>query len=300
MLRSGRRGVYQPQAGESVTRYTTLITVEQLAQHVDHPAWGVVDCRYRLADFGFGRAAYAASHIAGAVFADIGDDLSGPVVAGKTGRHPLPEVSVLSAKLSAWGIDAGVQVVAYDDSGGSMAARLWWLLRWLGHEAVAVLDGGWPLWQARGLPARAGIESRSARRFVAGERPELVLSADEVDRRRTDPAWRVLDARNADRFRGENETIDPVAGRIPGAVSAPYAENLETDGRFKSREELRRRYLGFLEHVPVTRVACYCGSGVTAAHDVLAMVHAGLGEAKLYAGSWSDWITDRSRPVATG
>lgn len=283
-----------------MSRYTTLITVDQLTEHLGDSAWATVDCRYRLVDLGFGRAAYAESHIAGAVFADIGDDVSGPVVPGKTGRHPLPEVSGLSAKLSAWGIDGAVQVVAYDDSGGSMAARLWWLLRWLGHEAVAVLDGGWPLWQARGLPVRAGIESRPARRFVARERPEMVLSAEQVGRVRSDPMWRLLDARNADRFRGENETIDPVAGRIPGAVSAPYADNLEPDGRFKATDDLRRRYRALLKGIPADRTGCYCGSGVTAAHDVLAMAHAGLGEAKLYAGSWSEWITDGSRPVAKG
>jgi thiosulfate/3-mercaptopyruvate sulfurtransferase len=212
----------------------------------------------------------------------------------------LPEVAVMAKKLSGWGLGGGVQVVAYDDSGGSMAARLWWLLRWLGHDGVAVLDGGWPLWQARGLPVRAGAEGRAARRFAARERPELVLSAEQVDRARSDPAWRVLDARNADRFRGENEVIDPVAGHVPGAVSAPYADNLEPDGRFRSKEELRRRYVGLLGGIPADRAGCYCGSGVTAAHDVLAMAHAGLGEARLYAGSWSEWITDRSRPVAMG
>ena len=234
------------------------------------------------------------------MFADIGEDLSGPVVRGKTGRHPLPEVAALSARLSAWGIDGAVQVVAYDDSGGSMAARLWWLLRWLGHERAAVLDGGWPLWQAGALPVRGGVERREARAFVPGVRPELVWSSADVDRRRSDPAWRVLDARNADRYRGENEAIDPVAGHVPGAVSAPYAENPEADGRFKPKERLRRRYLELLAGVPAHRAGCYCGSGVTAAHDVLAIAHAGLGEVKLYAGSWSEWITDQSRPVATG
>lgn len=283
-----------------MTWHTTLITAEQLAQHLHDPSWAIVDCRYRLADLGFGRNAYVESHVAGAVFADIGEDLSGPVVRERTGRHPLPEVSAIAAKLSGWGVEEGVQVVAYDDSGGSMAARLWWLLRWLGHQGAAVLDGGWPLWLARRFPVRAGIERRERRPFVAREQAELVLSADEIDQARTDAAWRVLDARNADRFRGENETIDPIAGRIPGAVSAPYAENLESDGRFKSRDDLRRRYLGLLGGIPAERAACYCGSGVTAAHDVLALAYAGLGQAKLYAGSWSEWIVDPSRPVAKG
>jgi thiosulfate/3-mercaptopyruvate sulfurtransferase len=283
-----------------VATYLTLITVEQLADRVGDPGWVVVDCRYRLADVAFGRTAYAESHIAGAVFADIGDDLSGPVVRGQTGRHPLPDVAAMAEKLGGWGIGEGVQVAAYDDSGGGMAARLWWLLRWLGHDAAAVLDGGWLPWQVRGFPVRAGLERRAGRRFVPRERAELVWSATRVDQVRTDPAWRVLDARSADRYRGENETIDPVAGRIPGAVSAPYAENLAPDGRFKSKEDLRRRYLGLLDGVPADRAGCYCGSGVTAAHDVLAMAHAGLGQAKLYAGSWSEWITDPSRPLAAG
>lgn len=281
-----------------MARYATLITVDQLARKLGDRDWAVVDCRYRLADPGLGRAAYAASHVAGAVFADVLDHLSGPVVPGKTGRHPLPEVGAMVARLSRWGIDGAVQVVAYDDSGGSMAARLWWLLRWLGHEAVAVLDGGLPHWEARGLPVRGEVEARPARRFVARERTDMVLGAERVDQVRANAAWRVLDARNSDRFRGKNETVDPVAGHIPGARSAPYAENLEPDGRFKSKQELRRRYLDLLAGVPTSRAVCYCGSGVTAAHDVLAMAYAGLGDAGLYAGSWSEWIVDPRRPVS--
>lgn len=278
--------------------YATLIDADTLASHLGDAGWAIVDCRYRLADPEFGRRAHAESHIKGAVFADIGGDLSAPVVPGKTGRHPLPEVAAIAARLSGWGVDGSIQVVAYDDSGGSMAARLWWLLRWLGHDAAAVLDGGWPLWQARGLPVRAGPESRASRRFDPRVRADLVLTAEEVDRVRTDPTWRVLDARNADRFRGENETIDPVAGHIPGARSAPYADNLEPDGRFKPKDVLRRRYQELLDGVPTRRAVCYCGSGVTAAHDILAMAHAGLGDAGLYAGSWSEWIVDPGRPVA--
>ena len=278
--------------------FTTLVTPDVLASHLDDAGWVTVDCRYRLADPEFGRRAHAASHIRGAVFADIGEDLSAPVIPGKTGRHPLPEADAMAARLSAWGIDGSVQVVAYDDSGGAMAARLWWLLRWLGHDAAAVLDGGWAAWQGRGLPVGAGPESRAARTFVPRVRRDLVLTVEQVDRARGDPAWRVLDARNGDRFRGENETIDPVAGHIPGARSAPYADNLERDGRFKPRDWLRRRYLEVLGGVTAEHAVCYCGSGVTAAHDVLAMAYAGLGDARLYPGSWSEWIVDPARPVA--
>ena len=280
--------------------YTTLVAARDLAPHVGAPDWAIVDCRCRLADLAFGRAAYTESHIAGAVFADILDDLSGPVVPGKTGRHPLPAVATLAARFSAWGIDAAVQVVAYDDRGGAMAARLWWLLCWLGHERVAVLDGGWPAGLDAGLPVRSGQETRAPRRFVPVINPELLADAAAVDRVREDRGWRVLDARAAERFRGENEPIDPVAGRIPGAISAPYAENLEPDGRFKPTAELRERYAGLLAGVDAAHTACYCGSGVTAAHDLLAMAHAGLGRGRLYAGSWSEWIVDPRRPVARG
>jgi thiosulfate/3-mercaptopyruvate sulfurtransferase len=289
--------------GEEVTgetSYTTLVSARPLSLHLADPDWAVVDCRYRLADLTFGRTAYAASHIPGAVFADILDDLSGPVVPGRTGRHPLPDVAALAGRLSAWGIDRAVQVVAYDDRGGAMAARLWWLLRWLGHEQVAVLDGGWPAWLDAGFPVRGDLETRAVRRFMPAVRPELLAEVGLVARVRQDPAWCVLDARAAERFRGENETIDRVAGRVPGAVSAPYADNLAPDGRFKPAAELRERYAGLLGDVSAAHAVCYCGSGVTAAHDLLALAHAGLGEGRLYAGSWSEWITDPSRPVATG
>ncbi len=279
---------------------SVLISPRELAPHVADPDWAVVDCRSQLADLGFGRRAYAEAHVAGAVFADLLDDLSGPVVPGKTGRHPLPDVTTLAARFSAWGIDAAVQVVTYDDRGGAMAARLWWLLRWLGHERVAVLDGGWPSWVAAGLPVRGGREAREPRRFIPALRQELLADAPLVLRVREDPGWRVLDARAAERYRGENETLDPVGGRIPGALSAPYAENLGPDGRFKPAAVLRERYAGLLGGVDAAHTVCYCGSGVTAAHDLLALAHAGLGDGRLYAGSWSEWIVDPTRPVATG
>jgi len=281
--------------------YTTLISMQELAAHLDDPAWAVVDCRYRAKDPEYGLRAYRQSHVAGAVYAHPDRDLAGPVLPGRTGRHPLPAVEVLAEKLSGWGIDAGVQVAAYDDAGGALAAaRLWWLLRWLGHTAVAVLDGGWQAWEREGLPVRAGDEGRVRRDFRPRLRPEMVVDAQAVQRLLCDPDMRLLDARAADRFRGQNETLDPVAGHIPGALSAPYAENLGTDGRFKPPEELRTRYQALLAGQPAERVVLYCGSGVTANHDLLALMHAGLGEARLYAGSWSDWILDPSRPVATG
>lgn len=270
--------------------YTTLIPAAGLNQHLDEPDWAIIDCRFALADTEQGRQAYHESHIPGAQYAHLDEDLSSPIIPGQTGRHPLPDVATLAAKLSAWGIDSTVQVVAYDDAGGAIAARLWWLLRWLGHDAVAVLDGGWPAWLAAGYSTQREVGSRPARTFTPHPRPELVASTAGVLSLRHNPACRLLDARSADRYRGENETIDPVAGHIPGAISAPFAQNLGPDGRFLAPEVLRNRFEELLAGIPPAQAITYCGSGVTAAHNLLAMAHAGLDGARLYAGSWSEWI----------
>ncbi len=278
--------------------YTTLISTTDLADHLTDPDWAVIDCRFAVADKGRGRRDYLAGHIPGAVYAHLDDDLAGPVIAGVTGRHPLPDLEAFARTLSGWGVGPGVQVVAYDDAGGAYAARLWWMLRWLGHEAVAVLDGAWQAWVAEDRPTVAGQETRPERVFIPHPRPELLATATEVDAIRLDPGWRLLDARGADRFRGENETLDPVAGHIPGALSLPYAGNLAPDGHFLPPEALAARFAAVLGDAPSQRVVCSCGSGVTAAHDLLAMLHTGLGEGRLYAGSWSEWITDPARLVA--
>ncbi|MBK7779231.1 MAG: sulfurtransferase [Ardenticatenia bacterium] len=278
----------------------TLIGSQDLARHLDDPLWRVVDCRFSLLDPPRGRADHARGHVPGAVYADLDADLSAPVQPGRTGRHPLPDVARLAERLGGWGIDEATQVVAYDDGSGGIAARLWWLLRWLGHEAVAVLDGGWAAWTAEGLPVDDRVPSPSRRRFHPAPRSELVLQAAEAARWATDGRHCLLDAREAIRYRGEAEPIDAVAGHIPGALSAPYLDNLGPDGRWLPAAALARRYAGILGPHAAADCAVYCGSGVTAAHDVLAMVHAGLGEPRLYAGSWSEWITDPARKVATG
>jgi len=281
--------------------YTTLLTPSELAHHLADPDWVVVDCRFSLNDTERGRRDYQQAHIPGAVYAHLNEDLSGPIIPGKSGRHPLPDRDVLAQTLSRWGISPGVQVVAYDDAGGSMAAvRLWWLLRWLGYDAVAVLDGGWPRWQRENRETRSGIEHRSARIFTPNPQSDLLVDASDVLAMLHDTEHPLFDSRSADRYRGENETIDPVAGHIPGARSAPYAENLDPDGLFLSPEALRARFQTLLGDVPADHVTFYCGSGVTAAHNVLAMSHAGLGTPRLYAGSWSEWITDPKRPIKTG
>lgn len=278
--------------------FTTTITISELANHLDDPEWVIVDSRFKLANPQQGRLDYESSHIPGAVYAHLDDDLSGPIIKGITGRHPLPSVEKISQVFSRFGIYLSMQVVVYDDMSGALAAgRVWWLLRWLGHEAVALLDGGWQEWVKRGLPVRSGSETRKPRTFVPHPRNDLVVSTEEVESFRKDPLFRLLDARSADRYRGENETIDPVAGHIPGAVSAAYAGNLNPDGIFQSIDSLATRYKRIIGNVPINHVVCYCGSGVTATHDILAMMMAGLGEARLYAGSYSEWITDPKRPV---
>lgn len=280
--------------------YGTLITAEQLHEHLQDAGWVVVDCRFNLADHAQGREDYVQEHIPGAVYAHLDDDLSGPIIKGVTGRHPLPSVEQAAAVISALGIGNGTQVVAYDDRGGMSSGRLWWMLRWLGHDAVAVLDGGWQAWQAAGYPTRSGEETRLPADFTPEPRADYAVDADAVQQLRTDPAYKVVDSRAADRYRGENETMDPVGGHIPGAISGQFADNLDPDGRFKSPEALRARFEALLGDTPAEQTVFYCGSGVSAAHNILAVAHAGLGDARLYPGSWSEWITDPSRPVATG
>jgi thiosulfate/3-mercaptopyruvate sulfurtransferase len=277
--------------------YTTLIAASELANHLTDPNWAIVDCRFSLDQPERGRRDYEQAHIPGAVYAYLNADLSGPIAPGKTGRHPLPEVDVMAQTLGRWGIAAGVQVVAYDDAGGSMAARLWWLLRWLGHDAVAVLDGSWQSWQHASYPTRSGSESRSPRVFTPRLRPELLVSTTAVLAHLHDPSVRLIDARTAERYRGEYEPLDPVAGHIPGAICGPFAENLDAQGRFRAPAELRARFQALLGDAPPQRAICYCGSGVTATHNLLALAHAGLGDAQLYSGSWSEWITDPERPI---
>jgi len=278
--------------------HTTLITAATLQAHLDDPDWVVVDCRFNLADPAAGRRAYQAGHIPGARYAHLDEDLSAPVTA-TTGRHPLPDPARLAATLGAWGIGPGTQVLAYDDLGGMLAAaRLWWLLRWLGHTAVAVLDGGLPAWTRAGLPLSTDVPVIAARTFIARPDDRLWLTVEQVQGL---PAHELLlDARGAARYRGEMEPIDPVAGHMPGALNLPTESNLAADGCFLPAAALRARFAALLGERPAARVVHSCGSGVTACHNLLAMEVAGLSGSRLYAGSWSEWIRDPQRPVATG
>ncbi|HEY4369743.1 MAG TPA: sulfurtransferase [Steroidobacteraceae bacterium] len=274
-----------------------LITAASLASHASDPDWLAIDCRFDLAQPAAGEAAYRAGHIPGAIYAHLDRDLAAPVTP-TTGRHPLPAAETFAATLSAWGVGENTQVVAYDADTGAFAARLWWMLRWLGHTRVAVLDGGYKAWTAAGLPVSTEIPQRTPSRFVAHADRSQWLEADEVASRTERPDWRLLDARAVERFAGEVEPIDPVAGHVPGARNHPFATNLGTDGRFLPAAELHARFEKSQAGVSDDHTIVMCGSGVTACHLLLALEVAGKPGAQLYAGSWSEWIRDPSRPVA--
>ncbi len=257
----------------------------------------IVDCRFSLMQPQLGADLYAESHIPGAVYAHLDDDLSGDIVFGRSGRHPLPDRDVFAATLANRGIGNDTQVIAYDDSGGPFAARLWWLLRWMGHRAVAVLDGGLGAWCDAGLRLADKQVARRPAKFVDRYPINLSVGARDI---LDNPDWTLIDAREGARYRGDVEPIDPVAGRIPGALNLPFQQHLGDEGYFKSAGYLAELYKNAVGDKDIDDIICYCGSGVTAAHNVLAMTHAGLGAPKMYTGSWSEWITDPERPLERG
>ena len=278
--------------------FTTLITTDALALHLDEAAFVIVDCRYNLETEEWGAQEYIARHIPGAVYAHLGRDLAGKKT-GSNGRHPLPDPEALRRTFGRLGIASGVQVVAYDQDVGMYASRLWWLLKWMGHDAVAVLDGGFAKWSAEERPTRSGEEHGALREFTGAPRVGWTMSAGEVAAASRKSDWRIVDARAPERYRGETEPIDRVAGHIPGAANHFFKRNLGERGTFRTPEEIRRGLSESLGDTPPERVICYCGSGVSACHNLLALEHAGLRGAKLYPGSWSEWSSDPSRPVET-
>lgn len=276
---------------------TTLVDTKTLALHQEDSHWVIFDCRFVLTEPAAGARAYAEGHIPGARYAHLDEDLSSPVKA-TSGRHPLPHVATLAGKLGQWGVDANKQVVVYDDSFGSIAARLWWLLRWLGHKAVAVLDGGFPRWQREGFPLTMRAPSAKPTVFRPHVDNSLWVRTDSVLERLGHRDHILIDARAPERFNGEIEPLDTVAGHIPGSVNHPFQNNLDRTGCFLPAPELRQQFSKYLEGIGPDRVISSCGSGVTACHNILAMEYAGLSGSRLYAGSWSEWIRDGKRPIA--
>ena len=277
--------------------FSTVISCADLAAHLHDPDWRVFDCRHQLSDVAYGEKVYAEGHLPGAFFLHLDRDLSSPMN-GHNGRHPLPDISLLASKLGAAGVDRKTQVVVYDDAGGMIAGRLWWLLRWLGHDKVALLDGGIGQWLKEGHPITTAA-AKSAPVVFSVDPRDWVLSADKVFSNIDKGEFCLVDARAPDRFRGENETLDPVGGHIPGARNRFFRDNLAADGHFKPAAQLRKEWLQILAGVPSESSVMYCGSGVSACHNLLSLSHAGLDGARLYAGSWSEWCSDPGRPIQT-
>ncbi|KAF1066949.1 MAG: putative thiosulfate sulfurtransferase SseB [Pseudomonas citronellolis] len=281
--------------------FARLLSPQQLATRLDDPGLLILDCRFALDDPTQGARAFAENHIPGAQYADLERDLSGPVSPGVTGRHPLPDPDVLLARLQAWGLDNSDEVVLYDDGPGAFAARAWWLLLWLGkRDGVYLLDGGMAAWRAASLPLTTAKPNVQPGRFHGEPDSSLLIDAGELSALLADPQLPLIDARAEPRFRGEVEPIDPVAGHIPGAQCAAFTDNLGANGRFRPVEQLHQRFASLLRGRPSQELVAYCGSGVTACHNLFALNLAGFPLGRLYAGSWSEWITDPAHPVASG
>lgn len=289
-ISDGGRGII------SAMTFTALVSTADLERHLLDPDWLIVDCRHDLADTSAGPRAYAQAHIPGAQFMHVDHDLS-TKPNGRNGRHPLPDANAFAEKLSQAGVDATKQVVVYDAAGGMYAARLWWMLRWLGHDAVAVLDGGWTTWTAEGRPTTPAPAKPQPARFVPRPQP-IAVDVNRISQVVKSGGLQIVDARGADRFRGENETMDPVGGHIPGAVNRPFRDNLDGSGRFKNADALKKEFRAVLGDAAPENTVHQCGSGVSACHNLLAMEVAGLPGSLLYPGSWSEWCSDPARPVA--
>jgi thiosulfate/3-mercaptopyruvate sulfurtransferase len=279
--------------------FTTLIDANTLSEHLSRDDLTLIDCRFDLANTQWGEVEFARAHLPGAQYLHLDRDLSGPVTPA-SGRHPLPEPDRFASRLAALGAARDGQIVAYDQGNAAYGARLWWLARWIGLRNVAVLDGGIAAWRAAGLPLETAVRTSQPREIEVSLAADAWVSTEALDELRQRPGNLLIDARGAERFAGRNETLDPVAGHIPGARNRPFLDNLGADGRFLSAAALRERFETLLGSVSPSSLVSMCGSGVTACHSLLALEHAGLHGARLYAGSWSEWIRDPRRPIATG
>ncbi|CAD6878570.1 Thiosulfate sulfurtransferase, rhodanese (EC 2.8.1.1) [Methylomonas albis] len=278
--------------------HTALVSARTLAANLDNPDWRIFDCRFSLADVTAGHQSYRQGHIPGARYADLNQDLSAPVQS-YTGRHPLPDFRLLAEKLGAWGVTNRNQIVVYDDAGGAFAGRMWWLLRTMGHTQIAVLDGGFGHWRKQGLPVTTTLPKIAASQFRAYLDNQQWLDAAQVADGLAARKITLIDARTPERFHGRQEPIDPIAGHVPKALNRPLQSNLDKSGLFLPADQLRQQFSKLIAPYRAEQVAHMCGSGVTACHNLLAMEIAGLSGSRLYAGSWSEWISNRNRPVAT-
>jgi len=282
-------------------KFDTLIQTQELWNLIGDPGLVIVDCRFNLTDPAWGFEEYTQIHITGAIYAHLDHDLSGPI-SEKTGRHPLPDPIAFAQKLASWGVDQTKQVVAYDTVGGAFAARLWWLLRYFGFTKVAVLDGGLEKWVKENRPVKSGIEKGApltAAPFLSTQ-SELLVTTSEMIKIQQNTSYRMIDARSRERYLGELEPIDPVPGRIPGSLNRFHGDNLQQDTTLKPADVLRQEFSTLLGGITPQNTVVYCGSGVTSCHHLLAMETAGLKGARLYLGSWSEWIRDPARPIARG
>ena len=278
--------------------FDLIIQAEELFRHLHDPNYVIVDCRFNLSDPTWGENDYSLHHIPGAVYADLNRDLSAPRTS-RSGRHPLPSKEQMEAVFSRMGIDAARQVVVYDTTSGSIAGRFWFLLKYCGHEKVALLDGGFVRWGSKGFPIETKVNKNPARKFIAELHPEMLVTTSQVEDLHRDPHWRLIDARAPERYAGSSEPIDPVAGHIPGAMNRFHENNLTGEGVYKSPAQLKQEYSPLLLTDAPENTILYCGSGVTSVHDLIAMKLAGFPTPRLYIGSWSEWIRDPKHPVKT-
>ena len=279
--------------------FTTLIDTNTLLEQLSRDDLVLIDCRFDLANVAWGEAEFARAHLPGAHYLHLDRDLSSPVTSS-SGRHPLPDPARFAKRLGSLGVGVDSQIVAYDQGNSAYAARLWWLARWIGLKSVAVLDGGISAWRAAGFPLDATLRESTPQDLPVNLASNVWVASEVLDDLRLRPGNLLVDARGAERFAGRNETLDPVAGHVPGARNLPFLGNLGPDGRFLPVTELRTRFSTLLGSVPPSGLIAMCGSGVTACHNLLALEHAGLSGARLYAGSWSEWIREPRRPIATG
>ena len=278
--------------------YKTIISADDLKNNLSNQNFIIFDCRCDIKDTGYGIKAYTEGHIPNSIFVDVDADLASEKTS-TTGRHPLPDVNILSEKLSQWGFSNNKQAIIYDDAGGAFASRMWWILKWLGHDKAAVLDGALGGWMASGgkLTTENTIFERST--FTPSLRDEMHVQIKEVEDAQYKMDKLIIDARSKERYLGIKDPVDPVAGHIPGAISSPLGQNLDKKGHFKSAEELKHNFNKVIGETSSSDIISMCGSGITACHNILALELAGISDVKLYVGSWSEWITDKSRPIAT-